>query len=119
MTNDDRAVRTPGEPWFLLIESQGHCAPQEAGFRRDAVAQARAGRPVVMFLVQDGVALAFPGSDAELDGFQEAGGLLVADGFSLIQRGLEENTLRSGVKVTGMDEVASWVLDPDANVVWH
>lgn len=108
-----------GTPWYLLIESQGHCAPQEAGFRRDAVAQAEAGRPVLMFLVQDGVALALPGSDSALDSFQEAGGRLAADRFSLTQRGMEEGTLRPTVRVTGMDEVAGWMLDPDVNVVWH
>ncbi|MFF2546341.1 hypothetical protein ACFVUY_27780 [Kitasatospora sp. NPDC058063] len=116
---DAWATVGPGTPWYLLVESQGHSAPQEAGFRRDALAQAEAGRPVLMFLVQDGVALALPGSDATLDDFQRAGGRLVADDFSLTQRGLDGRALRPTVRVTGMGEMAEWMLDPDVKVVWH
>lgn len=103
----------------VLIETKGPVAPVDAGFRRDAVALADAGGEVTMFLVDEGVTLAAPGSDAELDRFQEAGGGLAVDLFSLTQRGLEESPLRPGARVTGMDEVAGWVLDPTARVVWH
>ncbi|MGW3957053.1 hypothetical protein ACWEKM_40600 [Streptomyces sp. NPDC004752] len=102
---------------LVLIESQDAGGP--AGFRRDAVVQVRQGRPTVLFLVQDGVLLAVAGSDAELDRFQQEGGVLAADGFSLAQRGLDDARLRPGLRVAGMDEVAAWVLDPATRVVWH
>ncbi|MBX7553615.1 hypothetical protein K1Y78_38040 [Streptomyces sp. tea 10] len=102
---------------LVLIESQG--AGEPAGFRRDAVVQLRQGRPTVLFLVQDGALLAVAGSDADLDRFQEEGGVLAADGFSLAQRGLDDAGLRPGLRVAGMDDVAAWILDPTTRVVWH
>ena len=107
------------QPRYLLIESQGPGAPHDAGFRRDAVVQAETGRPVLLFLVQDGVTFALPGTDAETDRYLNAGGRLAADRFSLIQRGIAEEALRPQARATDMDEVAGWVLDPDIRVVWH
>jgi hypothetical protein len=74
---------------------------------------------VVFFLVEEGVVLAVPESDAHLDRFQKEGGTLAADRFSLAQRGLDKTPLRAGTRVTGMDEVAGWILDPAVRVVWH
>jgi hypothetical protein len=107
-----------GPPRLLLIESQGQPAP-DSGFRRDAVTQVLTGHSVLLFLVQDGVVLAVPGSDEDLDRFQKGGGVLAADGFSLAQRGLDTDLLRPELRVVGMDEVAGWLLDPAVRVVWH
>ncbi|MFE0106741.1 hypothetical protein [Streptomyces sp. NPDC059009] len=108
-----------GTPRLLLIESQGRVAPEDAGLRRDAVTQVLTGQSVLLFLVQDGVVLAVPGSDADLDRFQKEGGVLAADSFSLAQHGLEPVALRPELKVVGMDVVAGWILDPAVRVVWH
>ncbi|MCX4446068.1 hypothetical protein ACIOEZ_26045 [Streptomyces sp. NPDC087866] len=105
-------------PRRLLIESQG-CDTDDAGFRRDAVTQVLTGQSVLLFLVQDGVVLALPGSDDELDRFQGRGGVLAADAHSLAQRGLDTVPLRPGLRVIGMDEVAGWILDPAVQAVWH
>ncbi|MFF1650721.1 hypothetical protein [Streptomyces sp. NPDC058240] len=105
-------------PRLLLIESQGPVA-QDAGFRRDAVAQVLTGHSVLLFLVQDGVVLAIPGSDENLDRFQKGGGVLAADAYSLAQRGLDTAPLRPELRVVGMDVVAGWILDPTVQVVWH
>jgi hypothetical protein len=107
-----------GSPRLLLIESQGRVT-QEPGFRRDAVTQVLTGQSVLLFLVQDGVVLAVPGSDEDLDHFQKGGGVLAADGFSLAQRGLDPALLRPELLIVGMDEVAGWILDPAVRVVWH
>ncbi|MEE1784238.1 hypothetical protein PUR71_15220 [Streptomyces sp. SP17BM10] len=105
-------------PRLLLIESQGRVA-QDTGFRRDAVAQVLTGQSALLFLVQDGVVLAVPGSDSDLDRFQEEGGVLAADSFSLAQHGLDGAALRPELRVVGMDVVAGWILDPAVRVVWH
>ncbi|MET9610111.1 hypothetical protein ABZZ17_34410 [Streptomyces sp. NPDC006512] len=107
-----------GTPRLLLVESQGRFA-QDAGFRRDAVTQVLTGQSALLFLVQDGVVLAVPGSDSDLDRFQKEGGVLAADSFSLAQRGLEAASLRPELRVVGMDVVAGWILDPAVRVVWH
>ena len=105
-------------PWLLLVESRGH-DDEPDGFRQDAVTQVLMGNPVVFLLVEEGVVLAVPESDADLDRFQKEGGTLAADRFSLAQRGLDKAPLRAGTRVTGMDEVAGWILDPSVRVVWH
>ncbi|MEU8893055.1 hypothetical protein [Streptomyces sp. NPDC048442] len=106
-------------PRLLLIESHGRVMQDAGGFRRDAVTQALIGHSVLLFLVQDGVVLAVPGSDEDLDRFQKGGGVLAADGFSLAQRGLDQTPLRPELRVVAMDEVAGWILDPAVRVVWH
>lgn len=107
-----------GTPRLLLIESQGRAA-EDTGFRRDAVTQVLTGQSALLFLVQDGVVLAVPGSDADLDRFQKEGGVLAADSFSLAQHGLDTANLRPELRVVGMDVVAGWILDPAVRVVWH
>lgn len=102
---------------LLLIESRGR--GEYTGFRRDAVTQVLGGQPTVLFLVQDGVMLAVPDSDADLDRFQAEGGALAVDSFSLTQYGLDSAKLRPGLRVAGMDDVADWILDPATRVVWH
>ncbi|MGW6544049.1 hypothetical protein ACWGBH_14520 [Streptomyces massasporeus] len=104
-------------PRLLLIESQGRAA--DTGFRRDAVTQVITGESALLFLVQDGVVLAVPGSDADLDRFQKEGGVLAADSFSLAQHGLDTAGLRPELRVVGMDVVAGWIIDPTVRVVWH
>ena len=106
---------TPGG--LVLIESRGH--GECTGFRRDAVTRVLGGQSTVLFLVQDGVMLAVARSDADLDRFQEEGGVLAADGFSLTQYGLDNAELRPGLRVVGMEDVAAWILDPATRVVWH
>ncbi|MFE9635241.1 hypothetical protein [Streptomyces sp. NPDC006463] len=107
-----------GTPRLLLIESQGRVT-RDAGFRRDAVTQVLTGQSALLFLVQDGVVLAVPGSDSDLDRFQKEGGVLAADSFSLAQHGLDTAELRPELSVVGMDVVAGWILDPAVRVVWH
>ncbi|MBB1242308.1 hypothetical protein GL263_01770 [Streptomyces durbertensis] len=106
-------------PQVVLIESQGWCAPVDAGLRRDAVAQARAGRAVLMYLIEDASVLARPESDTALDELQRAGGRLLVDRFSLEQRGLAGIPLRPGARIADMDELAELVVRPDVQVVWH
>ncbi|NEB42207.1 hypothetical protein [Streptomyces sp. SID14515] len=109
----------PGEGrWLLLVENRGG-ADEPDGFRRMAVTEAMSRRPVVLLLVEEGVALAVPGSDSALDRFQRAGGRLAADRHSLARRGLDRASLRVGTRVTDLGEVAGWVLDRAVRVVWH
>ncbi|MEU9987494.1 hypothetical protein AB0E10_11890 [Streptomyces sp. NPDC048045] len=105
-------------PRLLLVESQAGTGA-DTGFRRDAVTQVITGQSALLFLVQEGVVLAVPGSDADLDRFQKEGGVLAADSFSLAQHGLDTAGLRPELRVVGMDVVAGWILDPAVRVVWH
>ncbi|MFJ7205907.1 hypothetical protein ACIQWR_20515 [Streptomyces sp. NPDC098789] len=120
--DQDWVERAAGAPRLLFVENrarEGDRAGEPDGFRSDAVTQVLMGNSVVLFLVQEGVVLAVPGRDTDIDRFQREGGLLAADRFSLEEHGLAEDALRRGTRITGMDEVAGWILDPSVRVLWH
>lgn len=107
-------------PGFVLIESTGReSGPGCARFLTDATALARAGHPVRVVLVQEGVTTALPGALAELDRALEAGAELWVDEFSVTQRGLDAEALVPAARMVGMGEVADELLAPDVQVVWH
>ncbi|MDJ0382255.1 hypothetical protein [Streptomyces sp. G-G2] len=116
---DDWADRAAGAPRLLFVENRAEEGGEADGFRSEAVTQVLMGNSVMLFLVQGGVVLAVPGRDTDLDRFQREGGLLAADRFSLEEHGLAEDMLLQGTRITGMDEVAGWILDPSVRVMWH
>lgn len=118
---EDWADRAAGAPRLLFVENSAEEGGEGRadGFRSEAVTQVLMGNSVMLFLVQGGVVLAVPGRDTDIDRFQREGGLLAADRFSLAERGLDAEALRGGTRITGMDEVAGWILDPSVRVMWH
>ncbi|MFC5216363.1 DsrE family protein [Streptomyces coerulescens] len=105
---------------FVLIESNGReSGPGCARFLTDATALARAGHPVRVVLLQEGVTAALPGALAELDQALRAGAELWVDEFSLAQRGLAIEALVPEARTIGMAEVAGELLADDTKVVWH
>lgn len=107
-------------PGFVLIESTGReSGPGAARFLTDATALARAGHPVRVVLVQEGVTAALPGALPELDQALRAGAELSVDAFSVTQRGLSGAELVPEARMTEMGEVADALLAPDTKVVWH
>lgn len=107
-------------PGFVLIESNGReSGPGCARFLTDATALARAGHPVRVVLVQEGVTAALPGALAELDQALRAGAELWVDEFSVAQRGLDTGALVPEAQLVGMGEVAGELLAADTKVVWH
>lgn len=105
---------------FVLIESSGRASgPGCARFLADATALARAGHPVRVVLVQEGVSAAVPGALPEVDQLLQAKAELWVDGFSLAQRGLSAGQLVESARLTSMDDVAEAMLDRDVKVVWH
>ncbi|MFI9100879.1 hypothetical protein ACIGXA_10150 [Streptomyces fildesensis] len=104
---------------FLLIETRAAATVDGAGFSQDALLQAQAGHNVLLLLIQDGVTLAMPGRSAEVEALIATGARVLADGFSLAQRGLERSALLPGTEVTELAAVADALLDPAVKVVWH
>ncbi|MEU1455727.1 hypothetical protein [Streptomyces avermitilis] len=102
---------------YLLVETQsGDTADR---FLADAAALAGAGGRVRLFLAADGVALGTRGASAGLTRFLGAGGQAWTDEFTLAHRALHAAPLAPGVRATGMDDLADWLLEPGTRVVWH
>ena len=84
-----------------------------------AAALAGEGNRVTLFLVQNGVLSARPSAaSAELAQLSRQGIRVLADDFSLRERGIAETGLATGVSPAPIDVVID-ALEAGAKVVWH
>jgi intracellular sulfur oxidation DsrE/DsrF family protein len=92
---------------YLLIESLDPFASAEvARFLELAAGLARDGNAVTLFLVQNGVLAARTGARAaDLGALASAGVQVLADEFSLRERGIASDRLTPGVKPSPLDVV--------------
>ena len=91
---------------YLLFESQEPFESAEVHRHYElAAGLAREGNAVTVFLIQNGVLVArrSAGSDA-LAALARAGALVLADDFSLKERGIPPSRLAEGVKIASLDQ---------------
>jgi intracellular sulfur oxidation DsrE/DsrF family protein len=105
---------------YLLIESRDAFGPGEADFCRDLARRlAGAGNRVTLFLVQNGVLPARAGAQgpnfAEL---AQSGVEVLADDFSLRERGISSDRLKDGVRPSALDVVIDRLAE-GAKTIWH
>ena len=102
---------------YLLIESR---EPSESGFCSDLARRlAAAGDRVTLFLVQNGVLPARSGASAPgLAELAQAGVEVLADDFSLRERGIPLDRLQPGVKASPLDVVVDRMVE-GCKTIWH
>ena len=105
---------------FLLIESrdpfESNDTPQ---YYELAAGLARDGNEVTLFLVQNGVLPARSGAVVDgLSDLADAGVTVLADDFSLRERGIGENQLIAGVSAAPLDVVVDGLVN-GAKTLWH
>ena len=107
-------------PRYLLIESRDPFDSNDTGFCRDLAQQlAAANNEVTLFLVQNGVLPARLGArSGDLERLAGAGVRVLADSFSLKERGIDEKRLASGIAAAPLDTVLD-ALAEGAKVIWH
>jgi len=107
-------------PRYLLIESRDPFDSNDTGFCRDLATQlAAAKNEVTLFLVQNGVLPARAGvRSGDLTKLAGAGIRVLADSFSLKERGIDEKGLASGVTAAPLEVVLD-ALAEGAKVMWH
>ena len=100
-------------PNYLLIESRDPFTTQAVpGHLELAAGLRRAGSAVVLYLVQDGVLPCRAGADGgALHEALAAGVEVVADDFSLAERGIAERDVVRGVKPASIGLVAGRLAD--------
>jgi len=105
---------------YLLIESRDPFDSNDTRFCGDLARQlAAAKNDVTLFLVQNGVLPVRPGArSADLTSLAGAGVKVLADSFSLKERGIDDKRLASGVAAAPLDVVLD-VLAEGAKVIWH
>ena len=106
---------------YLFIESRDPFEYSDVNELYDvAVALGGQGHDVTFYLVQNGVLAARTGS--KNGGFSKLTGgsiKVLADDFSLGERGIESSDVNPGVQVSNMDELVDIIVAGDSKVVWH
>lgn len=106
---------------YLIIESRDPFASSDIEFCYDLAKRlAHRGNEVTLFLVQNGVLPARAGarSISSLSEVAAAGVRVLADGFSLNERGITPDRLASGVAPAPLDVVLD-ALGDGAKTMWH
>ena len=105
---------------YLLIESRDPFDSNDVHFCCDLAQQlAAAKHEVTLFLVQNGVLPARPGArSGDLARVAGAGVRVLADSFSLEERGIDARRLASGVAAAPLDIVVD-ALAEGTKAIWH
>ncbi len=106
---------------YLLIESRDPFEFADAdyfyGLARDL---AQRGNDLTFFLIQNGVLVARKGAQAgQLAGLQQAGAKVLADEFSLRERGIKRDALAPAVTVSEIGALVDMLTEDGRKVVWH
>ena len=106
---------------YLLIESRD---PFEYGdpiqFADLAVDLAGAGNQVTMFLVQNGVlATRKQAQKSHLPQLLESGVTVIADDFSLRERGIRFDECRTNIRIASIDQLVDLVVQENTKAIWH
>ena len=105
---------------YLLIESRDPFDNNVVARQYDlAINQVREGNEVTLFLVQNGVLPARPGMySALLTSTARFGVEVLADDFSLRERGIADNRLAEGVKAAPLTTVIDQLAE-GRKTIWH
>jgi predicted peroxiredoxin len=107
-------------PKYLLIESRDPFDSNDVAFTYDlATGLVKAGHDVTLLLVQNGVLPARRGAQADrLAAALKAGIAVLADEFSLLERGISRERLLAGVQPAPIDVVIDH-LAAGHKTLWH
>ena len=105
---------------YCLIESRDPFESDDVSFTYNLAAQLAAdGNPVTIFLVQNGVLPARNAARSGLANVSRVSGITVlADDFSLRERGISQNELLAGVTPSAIGAVID-CLERRATTIWH
>jgi predicted peroxiredoxin len=106
---------------YVFIESRDPFDSADTGFVADTAAALRArGRAVTVFLVQNGVLATRAGArGSHVPRLTGAGVRVLADDFSLRERGIEPEELSGGVTAASIGTLVDLVVQPDTKTLWH
>ncbi len=105
---------------YLLISSRDPFETNDANAFYDLAARlAKNGDEVTFFLVQNGVLPARAGAQTNgLENVSKAGATILADEFSLRERGIDAGSLNAGAKAAPLDVVVDHLAD-GAKTLWN
>ena len=106
---------------YLFIETRDPFESRDTEFVAEtAAALKERDHEVTVFLVQNGVLPARRGAgDEYLSRLVQSGVRVLADDFSLSERGIEGDDLRAGVTQSGVDALVELLARGETKAVWH
>lgn len=105
---------------YIFIESRDPFESRDTRFVEEtAVAVKERGHDVTVFLVQNGVLAARKRASPGLHRLAEAGVTLLADDFSLRERGITSNELAPGIRESGIDALVDAIVQENTKALWH
>jgi sulfur transfer complex TusBCD TusB component (DsrH family) len=106
---------------YLFIETRDPFESRDTEFVAEtAAALKERDHEVTVFLVQNGVLAARRGTrDTYLARLARTGVRILADDFSLRERGIAGNDLRAGVVQSSVDDLVELLAREETKAVWH
>ena len=106
---------------YLFIESRDPFESRDTDFVAEtAAALKERDQEVTVFLVQNGVLAARRGArDPYLDRLARAGVRILADDFSLRERGIAGHELRAHVTQSGVEALVELLAREETKAIWH
>lgn len=106
---------------YIFIESRDPFESRDTQFVEEmATALKQRSNEVTVFLVQNGVlATRRNASDPYLARLTQAGIKLLADDFSLCERGIQLPELHPGVRASSIDVLVDALLQENTKAIWH
>jgi len=106
---------------YLFIESRDPFESRDTRFVEEtATALKQRGHEVTVFLVQNGVLASRRNiRDSALSRMAEAGVNLLADDFSLCERGIKPAELQPGVQPTSIETLVAALVQENTKAIWH
>lgn len=106
---------------YIFIESLDPFESRDTQFvERTATALKQRGHAVTVFLVQNGVLASRQNArDSYLARLTQAGVNLIADDFSLSERGIQSAELLPGVRPSSIETLVDALVQEDTKAIWH
>jgi sulfur transfer complex TusBCD TusB component (DsrH family) len=104
---------------YVFIESRDPFDSTDTFVADTAAELRRRGRPVTVFLVQNGVLAIRAGAHSHVPRLAGAGVRVLADDFSLAERGIEADELDAGARPCSIEALVDLLVQPDTKAVWH
>jgi len=106
---------------YIFIESRDPFESRDTRFVEEtATALKQRGNEVTVFLVQNGVlATRQNARDPYLARLTQAGIKVLADDFSLCERGIQSPELHPGVRASSIEALVDALLQENTKAIWH
>ena len=106
---------------YVLIESRDPFDSADIRFVPDTATALRTrGRAVTVYLVQNGVlATRAAARGSQVPRLAQAGITVLADDFSLRERGIDAGEMTGGVREASIDALVDLMMQPGTKTIWH